>query len=80
MGVPGNLVLGGVSDEALLFSEGYVGGGGVETLIVGDDLNFVVNPDTHARIGGAQVNSDASHFCSVLELVKFINQNQAKLL
>jgi hypothetical protein len=62
VGVSGNLVLGSVSNQTLIFSKGNVGWGGVETLIVGDDLNLVVNPDTDARVGGAQVNSNASHF------------------
>ena len=47
-GVPGDLGFGGISDETLILSEGHVGGGGVKSLIVGDDLNFLVSPDTDA--------------------------------
>ena len=47
-GVSGDLVLGGFSNESLVFSEGDVRGGGVETLIVSDDLNLIVLPDTNA--------------------------------
>jgi len=47
-GVSGDLGLGGISDESLFFSEGNVRGGGVETLIVSDNLNLFVLPDTNA--------------------------------
>ena len=47
-GVSGSLVLGGVTDEALLLSEGDVRGGGVDTLIVGDDFDLVVLEHTDA--------------------------------
>jgi len=52
------LILGGVTDETLLLSEGDVGWGGVDTLVVGDDLDLFVLPDTDAGVGGAQINSD----------------------
>ena len=58
LGVPGDLRLGGISDETLILSEGNVRGGGVESLIVSDDLNFLVSPDTDARVGGAQIDSN----------------------
>lgn len=48
LGVPGDLGFGGISDETLILGEGHVGGGGVKSLIVGDDLNFLVSPDTNA--------------------------------
>jgi hypothetical protein len=48
LGVTGSLVLGGISDKTLFLSEGDVGGGGVEALIVGDDFDLVVLPDTNA--------------------------------
>ena len=47
-GVSGDLRFGGISNETLILSEGHVGGGGVKSLIVGDDLNFLVSPDTDA--------------------------------
>jgi len=48
LGVPSDLRFGCISDETLILSEGHVGGGRVESLIVGDDLNFLVSPDTNA--------------------------------
>ena len=57
-GVTGGLVLGGVSDEALFLSEGNVRGGGVEALIVSNDFDLVVLPDTDAGVGGAEINSN----------------------
>jgi hypothetical protein len=47
-GVSSDLGLGGISNESLVFGEGNVRGGGVETLIVSDDLNLIILPDTHA--------------------------------
>mmetsp|Transcript_25172 Transcript_25172/g.38994 ORF Transcript_25172/g.38994 Transcript_25172/m.38994 type:complete len:456 (-) Transcript_25172:222-1589(-) len=58
-GVSGGLVLGGVSDESLVLSEGDVGGGGVKTLVVGDDFDLVVHPHSDAGVGGSEINSDS---------------------
>jgi len=57
-GVTSGLVLGGVSDEALLLSEGNVRGGSVDTLVVGDDFDLVVLPHAYARVGRAEINSN----------------------
>jgi len=57
-GVSSGLVLGGISDETLLFGEGNVRGGGVDTLVVGDNFDLVVLPHTDARVGGSEINSD----------------------
>jgi len=57
-GVSGGLVLGRVTDETLLLSEGDVRGGGVDTLIVGDNFDLVVLPHTDARVGGSEIDSD----------------------
>jgi len=46
--VSSSLILCSVTDETLVFSEGYVGGSGVESLVVSDNFNFVVLPDTDA--------------------------------
>merc|ERR1712166_1722486 len=58
-GVSGNLGLGGVSDESLLFGEGNVGGGGVESLVVSDNLNFIVLPDSDTGVSSSKINSDS---------------------
>ena len=42
------LIFCGITDEALFFSEGNIGWGSVETLIISDDFNFIVLPDTYA--------------------------------
>ncbi len=56
-GIPGVLVLGCVSKESLLRVEGNIGGCGVVALFVGDDLDLVVESDTHSGVGGAQFNA-----------------------
>jgi hypothetical protein len=47
-GVSGSLIFSSITDEALLFSEGNIGWGSVETLIISDDFNFIVLPNTYA--------------------------------
>jgi hypothetical protein len=44
--VHGDLVLGSISDETLTLGEGDIRGGRAVTLIIGNDLNTVVLPDT----------------------------------
>jgi len=69
-GVHGGLRLGGIADEALGLREGDVRGGGAVALVVGDDLDAVVLPDTDAGVGGAEVDAygfsvNLSHGCLV---------------
>ncbi|MCI90087.1 hypothetical protein A2U01_0111377, partial [Trifolium medium] len=47
-----------VTDEAVGISESDVRGGGPVALVVGDDLDSVVLPDSDAGVGGAEVDSD----------------------
>ena len=44
--VHGDLVLRGVADQALVVREGHIRGRGAVALVVGDDLNAIVLPDT----------------------------------
>ncbi|PNX99055.1 hypothetical protein L195_g022316, partial [Trifolium pratense] len=57
-GVPGDLILCGVADEAVGISESDVRGGGPVALIIGDDMDSVVLPYSDAGVGGAEVDSD----------------------
>jgi len=52
-GVSGGLVLSSITDETLLLGEGDVRGGGVDTLIVSNDLDLVVLPHSNAGVGGS---------------------------
>ena len=54
-----DLVLSGVADKSLSFSEGNVRRGGSVALVVGDDLDLVIKVDSNARIGSSQINSDS---------------------
>jgi hypothetical protein len=56
--VHSDLVLGGITDQALGLVEGYVGRGSAVTLVVGDDLNAVVLPNSYAGVGGSEIDSD----------------------
>ncbi|GMR52836.1 hypothetical protein PMAYCL1PPCAC_23031, partial [Pristionchus mayeri] len=65
VGVHGDLVLGGISDETLAVGESDIRGSSAVTLVVGDDLDLAVHEDTHARVGRAQIDSDCvrlTHF------------------
>ena len=48
VGVHGDLVLCGITDETLSLRERDIGGSRPVTLVVGDDLNTIVLPDTDA--------------------------------
>ena len=74
MGVHGDLVLCGVTNQTLIVGEGDIGWGGSVTLVVGDDFDTIVLPDTDAtekkyemehmeqtgnlRVGGAEIDTD----------------------
>lgn len=60
--VHGDLVLGSITDQTLGVGEGNVGRGGPVTLIISNDLNTVVLPDTNARVGGSEIDSDSRTF------------------
>ena len=49
-GVHGDLVLGRIADETLGVGEGNIRGRRAVTLVVGDNLNAVVLPDTDATV------------------------------
>lgn len=59
-GVSGDLVLGSITDKSFAFSETDVRRGGSVTLIVGDDFDSVVHPDTDTRVGGTEIDTDGS--------------------
>mmetsp|Transcript_6983 Transcript_6983/g.13721 ORF Transcript_6983/g.13721 Transcript_6983/m.13721 type:complete len:466 (-) Transcript_6983:90-1487(-) len=58
-GVHGDLVLGGITNKALSVGEGDIRRSSTVTLVVGDDLDAVVLPNTNATVGGTEVNTDS---------------------
>ncbi|KYN14124.1 hypothetical protein ALC57_13709, partial [Trachymyrmex cornetzi] len=70
VGVHGDLVLGGVSDETLGFREGHIAGRRAVALIVGDDLDLAVLEDANAGVSCAKIDTDRGclrHFLRVLQ-------------
>lgn len=56
-GVHGDLVLRGITDEALCVCESNERGCGSVTLVVGNDFDTVITEDTHAGVGGTQIDT-----------------------
>jgi len=61
--ISGCLILGGVSNQSLVFREGNVRWCGVETLIVCDDFDLVVEPNSNAGVSGSKINSNSGFLC-----------------
>lgn len=59
VGVHGDLVLGGISDQTLGVGKSDEGRGGPVSLVVGNDLNAVITEHTHTRVGGTQINTNS---------------------
>jgi hypothetical protein len=58
VGVHGDLVLGGITNESLRVVESDIRGGGSVTLVVGNDFDSVVLPDSDTGVGGTEINSE----------------------
>lgn len=52
-GVFGDLIFGGVSDHSFFIGEGNIRGGGSVSLVVSDDFNSIVLPNSNTRVGGS---------------------------
>ncbi len=52
-GVSGDLIFGGVSDQSFRFGKGDIRGGGSVTLVVSNNFDSVVLPDSDTRVGGS---------------------------
>jgi hypothetical protein len=62
-GVPGDLALGSIANEAFRVCESDVRRGGPVAVVVGNDLDTAMAPDSDARVGGAEVDSDYETLC-----------------
>jgi len=58
LGVGGILVLGGVTNEALLIGEGNVRRGNTVSLVVDKNLDLAVLHHTNTRVSGSQINTN----------------------
>ena len=56
--IHGDLVFGGITNQPLRVGEGHVRRSRPVTLIISDDLDTIVLPYSHARVGRAQIDSD----------------------
>ena len=56
--VPGSLVLSCITNQALRFRERNPGWGGEVALVISNDLNTLVLPDTDARVRGTQIDTN----------------------
>jgi len=63
-GISGGLIFGCVADQSFFFCEGDIGGGSVDTLIVSNDFDTLVLPDTYARVGSSEIDADGGLSCS----------------
>ncbi|VEU37454.1 unnamed protein product [Pseudo-nitzschia multistriata] len=58
IGIHGGLRLGSISNKTLGLSEGNIRRGSTVTLVVGNDFDTVILPNTDTRVGGSKINSD----------------------
>jgi hypothetical protein len=72
--VSGSLILGSISDESLFLGESNVRWGGVQTLIVWYNFDFIVHPDSNAGVCGSEIDSYGNvlsgHFCKFFSVFK----------
>lgn len=55
----GNLVFGSISNKSLVVIEGNIGWGGSISLIIGNDLNSIVLPDSDTGVGSTEIDSNS---------------------
>lgn len=57
-GISCGLILCSITDEALVFSEGDIGRGSVEALIISNDFDFIILPHTYTGVGCAEIDTN----------------------
>ena len=57
-GISCGLILCSIPDEALVFSEGDIGRGSVEALIISNDFDFIILPHTYTGVGCAEIDTN----------------------
>lgn len=67
VGVHGDLVLGGISDETLAVGESHVGRRRTVSLVVGDDLDLAVHEHSDTGVRRSEIDSDSVCFSHCLE-------------
>jgi len=66
VGVHGSLGLGGISNKTFSLGESNIRRGGTVTLVVGNDFDTVILPDSDTGVGGSKIDSDgfSGYSCS----------------
>lgn len=57
-----DLVLGSVTDESFSISERDIGGRGPITLIISNNLNTIMLPNSNTRVSGTEIDTDGRTF------------------
>ena len=78
IGVYGDLILGGITNQTLGISESDIRGGGTVTLVVGNDLHSSILPVPNTRVGGTQINTNDWAFFNHFFVVVWTQQKKIK--
>jgi hypothetical protein len=73
-GVLGGLVFGGITDKSLFLIESNIGRGGSVALVIGNNFNSFILPDTDTGVGGTQIDSNG--FALYFLFTHFLNNIQ----
>mmetsp|Transcript_20083 Transcript_20083/g.17204 ORF Transcript_20083/g.17204 Transcript_20083/m.17204 type:complete len:133 (-) Transcript_20083:7-405(-) len=71
-GVSGNLILGSITNQFFSIGETNIRRSGSVTLVVGNDFDSIIHPDTNARVSGTKINTNGSSITGLLFFAHFL--------